>query len=56
MNVDDMHVCWTIDCEATQEAISDVEMGVRAIRGFVELLTDSGLRGTLFVLPADAVS
>ncbi len=55
MSVEDVHVCWTIDCEATQEAISDLELGVRAIRGFVELLTDSGLRGTLFVLPADAV-
>ena len=51
-----VHVCWTIDCEATQKAISDIEMGVRSIRGFVELLAEAGLKGTLFVLPSDAVA
>ena len=53
---EEVHVCWTIDCEATQEAISDIKMGVRSIRGFVELLAEAGLKGTLFVLPSDAVA
>jgi len=29
----DIHICWTIDCEATHQAADDVDLGVRSIRG-----------------------
>lgn len=47
-------VCWTIDCEATQRAIDDVSLGMRSLRGYADLLAEAGLQGTLFVLPSDA--
>jgi len=50
----DIFVCWTMDCEATQHAVSDVALGERAQRGYVELIAQAGLRTTLFLLPKDA--
>jgi len=52
----DIHICWTIDCEATQKAIDNVDLGMGAIRGFVSLITEAKLRATLFILPADAAA
>ncbi len=49
-----IHVCWTIDCEATQKAIDDTALGVRSLRGFSDLLLENGCAGTLFVVPGDA--
>ena len=42
-----------IDCEATQHAINDAELGERAIRGLGEILTETKTRGTFFVIPGD---
>ena len=50
----DIYICWTLDCEATQRAVNNVELGRRAIRGFVDLVTGAGMRATLCVLPGDA--
>ncbi len=47
-------VCWTIDCEATQRSIDDVSLGMRSLRGYADLLAEAGLKGSLFVLPSDA--
>lgn len=52
----DIHICWTIDCEATQKAVNDVGLGIRAIRGLAELISNANLRATLFVLPEDAAA
>ncbi len=52
----DVYICWTIDCEATQKAVDDVHLGVRAIQGFAELVTAAELRATFFTLPGDAVA
>ena len=52
----DIHICWTMDCEATQAAVDDVALGMRAIRGFAALVSEADLRATLFVLPADATA
>jgi len=52
----DIHICWTIDCEATQKAVDDVGLGIRAIRGLAELILEANLRATLFVLPGDAAA
>src|SRR5262249_33087347 len=49
-----IYVCWTLDCEATQRAISDAELGCRSLRGFVDTVAAAGMRVTLFVLPGDA--
>jgi len=54
MTQDPIHVCWTIDCEATQAAIDDIALGIRSLRGFSELLLEEGCSGTLFVVPGDA--
>jgi peptidoglycan/xylan/chitin deacetylase (PgdA/CDA1 family) len=51
-----IHVCWTIDCEATQQAVNDVGLGIRAIQGAAALISEKGLRATLFVLPGDAAA
>ncbi|MBI2824045.1 MAG: polysaccharide deacetylase family protein [Planctomycetia bacterium] len=50
----DIHICWTLDCEATQRAVADVDLGQRAVQGFVDTVTAAGMRVTLFVLPGDA--
>lgn len=42
-----------IDCEATQHAINDVNLGERAIRGLGEVLAQTQTRGTFFVIPGD---
>ena len=47
-------VCWTMDCEATQTAIDDVALGMRSIRGYADILLEAGLKGTLFAIPSDA--
>jgi len=52
----DIHVSWTIDCEASQKAIDDVETGRKALRGFVEILADAGLKSTAYVIPGDAAA
>lgn len=52
----DIHICWTIDCEATQKAVNDVELGMQAIRGFTTVIAEADLWATLFVLPADATA
>jgi len=44
------------DCEATQKAINDAQLGIRAVRGFTEVLYRAGLQATLYVLPSDAVA
>ncbi len=49
-----IHVCWTIDCEATQRAIDDTALGIRSLRGFSDLLLENSCAGTLFVVPGDA--
>ena len=45
-----------MDCEATQKAINDAQLGIRAVRGFTEILSRAGLQATLYVLPGDAVA
>jgi len=50
----EIFVCWTIDCEATQTTIDNVPLGMRSIRGYADLLNEAGLKATLFVLPSDA--
>jgi len=52
----DIHICWTLDCEATHQAVGDADLGARSIRGFVQLIRRANLRGTLFVLPSDAAA
>ena len=52
----DIYLCWFMDCEATQKAIGDAQLGIRAIRGFTEILGRAGLQATLYVLPGDAVA
>lgn len=42
-----------IDCEATQHAINDANLGERAIRGLGEVLAQTQTRGTFFVIPSD---
>src|SRR5687768_942344 len=42
-----------IDCESTQHAIQDANLGERAIRGLGEVLAETGTRGTFFVIPGD---
>jgi hypothetical protein len=49
-----IHICWTLDCEATQRAVNDAELGQRAVRGFVDVVTSAGMKVTLFVTPGDA--
>jgi hypothetical protein len=52
----DVYLCWSMDCEATQSAINDVQLGLRAIGGFVDIITQAGLQATLSVLPGDAAA
>jgi peptidoglycan/xylan/chitin deacetylase (PgdA/CDA1 family) len=52
----EVHICWTIDCEATQQGIANPELGRRSVRGFVDVVTAAGMRPTLFVLPGDATA
>jgi len=43
-----------VDCEATQPAVNDAELGRRAVTGIAEVLDAHGLPGTFHVLPGDA--
>ncbi|MEX0744663.1 MAG: polysaccharide deacetylase family protein [Phycisphaeraceae bacterium] len=43
-----------VDCEATQPAVDDAELGRRAVTGIVEVLEANDLRGTFHVIPGDA--
>jgi hypothetical protein len=52
----DVYLCWSMDCEATQKAINDAQLGVRAIRGFTDILVQTGLQATLYLLPGDAAA
>ena len=51
-----IYLSWTMDCEATQKSLSNVELGSKAIHGFVDLISQAGQQGTLFALPLDAVA
>lgn len=51
--VTEIRLVWTIDCEATQQAVNDPDLGERATRGFCELIASTRLKATLFVLPTD---
>jgi peptidoglycan/xylan/chitin deacetylase (PgdA/CDA1 family) len=42
-----------IDCEATQPAVQDADLGRRASEGFAECLESHGLKGTFYVIPTD---
>lgn len=42
-----------IDCEATQHAINDQDLGERAIRGLGEIFAQTGMKGTFTVIPSD---
>ncbi|QDT00404.1 polysaccharide deacetylase family protein [Adhaeretor mobilis] len=50
----EIYVSWTLDCEATQRAVNDIELGCRSARAFVDLTMAAGMMPTLFVLPGDA--
>jgi hypothetical protein len=52
----DVYLCWSMDCEATQKAINDVQLGIRAVHGFVDIISEAGLQATLSVIPGDAVA
>jgi peptidoglycan/xylan/chitin deacetylase (PgdA/CDA1 family) len=56
MNSADIHFCWTMDCESTQRAVNDADLGRRSLRGFVDVIMNAGMRPTLFVLPSEARS
>ena len=42
-----------IDCEATQPAINDADLGERGTRGYAEALEGAGLRGTFYCIPSE---
>jgi hypothetical protein len=52
----DIYLCWNMDCEATQKIINDARLGIRAIRGFTDILNRADLHATLYVLPSDAAA
>ena len=52
----EIYICWSIDCEATQKTVNDVQLGIRAVRGFGEVISRAGLQATLYVLPGDAAA
>jgi hypothetical protein len=54
MSQAEIQVCWTLDCEATQRSVMDVELGRRAINGFVDCVVGAGMRATLLAIPGDA--
>lgn len=54
MSTKQIHICWTIDCEASQKSISDIGLGIRSVRGFVDAIHAAGMKATLYVLPSDA--
>ncbi len=41
------------DCEATQHAIANPELGKRAVLGLRDIMAESGLKGTFMVIPSD---
>lgn len=49
-----IYLCWAMDCEAS--FIQDIPLGIRAVRGFADILTRAGLQATFCVLPGDAVA
>lgn len=50
---DNFYLTFQIDCEATQHAINDADLGERASRAFADILGKEGLLGTFFVIPTD---
>ncbi|MHC4871495.1 MAG: polysaccharide deacetylase family protein [Planctomycetota bacterium] len=42
-----------IDCEATQHAINDADLGKRSILGLGEIFRDTGMKGSFMVIPGD---
>ena len=44
---------FTIDCEATQPAIDNPELGARATRAFADILEDADLKGTFYCIPSE---
>ena len=49
-------VNWSIDCEATQHAVKDPELGTRGAQGYADILDEHGLKGNFFIIPGDAES
>jgi hypothetical protein len=45
-----------MDCEATQQAVNDAQLGARAVRGFADILAQAGLQASFYVLPGDAAA
>src|SRR5262245_23741252 len=50
---DPLYVNFFIDCEATQPAVKNPQLGERAARGFAEILESRNMRGTFHVIPSD---
>ena len=48
-----LYVNVAADCEATQPAIGDAELGERAVRGMMGICAAEGGPGTFFVIPSD---
>ena len=42
-----------IDCEATQHAINDADLGLKAITGLREIFLETGVKGSFMVIPGD---
>jgi len=53
MSERDFYCAFQIDCEATQHAIGDVQLGERGSRGFAEILEGENMLGTFYVIPTD---
>jgi len=43
----------SVDCEATQPAVDNRELGERSVHGLAEILENQGWRGTFFAIPTD---
>lgn len=43
----------TMDCEATQPAVQDPDLGRRAATGYAEILEREGLKGTFYSIPSE---
>lgn len=44
---------FTIDCEATQPAVNDADLGERALHGISEILEREELKGTFYGIPSE---
>ena len=50
---EEIKFAFTIDCEATQPAIDDPDLGKRATRGLADILEERELKGTFFCIPSE---